>query len=249
MRDMLGKIVIITTLLVAFPAISAYAQSPPVVSGIPDQTIAEGQSFTTINLDDYVVDDSADNLMTWTYTGNTDLTVDITARVATITAPAEWNGSEAIIFRATDPDLLYDEDTAIFFAVTGINDAPVVAGIPDQIIADGNSFTTITLDDYVSDIDDHDSTLAWTYSGNTDLTVIITNRIATITAPSSEWIGSEAITFRATDDSLAFDEDTATFTVTSVNDAPVVTDIPGETIAEGGSFATITLDDYVSDDS
>ena len=38
-----------------------------------------------------------------------------------------------------------------------------------------------------------------------------------------------------------------TFTVTAVNDEPVVSDIPDQTILEGGSFVTINLDDYVED--
>ena len=47
--------------------------------------------------------------MAWTYTGNTELTVTIVNRVATITIPtADWNGAETITFTATDPGLLAD---------------------------------------------------------------------------------------------------------------------------------------------
>ena len=107
--------------------------------------------------------------MTWTYSGNTDLSVSIVDRVATITTPdADWNGSETITFRATDPGPLWDEDAATF-TVTAVNDAPVVTDIPDQTIAEGASFTTISLDDYVSDVDNSDAELIWSYSGNTDL--------------------------------------------------------------------------------
>jgi hypothetical protein len=90
---------------------------PPVVSGIPDQTIDKGQSFTTINLDSYVSDpDNTADQITWTYSGNTQLGVSIDSnRVATITVPnPDWTGSENITFRATDPGGLWDEDTAIF---------------------------------------------------------------------------------------------------------------------------------------
>ena len=41
--------------------------------------------------------------------------------------------------------------------------------------------------------------------------------------------------------------DAATFTVTAVNDVPVVDDIPDETVSEGTAFATIALDGYVAD--
>ncbi|MEZ5357585.1 MAG: tandem-95 repeat protein [Candidatus Zixiibacteriota bacterium] len=220
----------------------------PVVSDIPDQTVAEGATFTTINLDDYVSDvDNTDAEMTWTYSGNTELTVDITANVATITIPsAEWNGAETITFRATDPGTLFAEDAATF-TVTAVNDAPVVSDIPDQTVAEGATFTTINLDDFVSDVDNTDAEMTWTYSGNTELTVDITANVATITIPSTDWNGAETITFRATDPGTLFGEDAATFTVTAVNDAPVVSDIPDQTVAEGATFTTINLDDYVSD--
>ncbi|MBU8933230.1 MAG: T9SS type A sorting domain-containing protein [candidate division Zixibacteria bacterium] len=221
---------------------------PPVVDGIPDQTITEGSTFATISLDNYVADpDNTDDEMTWTYSGNTDLTVVITDRVATITTPgAEWSGAETITFKAADPDGLFDDDAAIF-EVTAVNDAPVVTDIPDQTIAEGGSFATITLDDFVSDADNTDEQMIWTFSGNTDLTVVITDRVATITTPGTEWSGAETITFKAADPDGLFDDDAAIFEVTAVNDAPVVTDIPDQTIDEGGSFETITLDDFVSD--
>ncbi|UCD18590.1 MAG: hypothetical protein JSV44_06720, partial [Candidatus Zixiibacteriota bacterium] len=194
---------------------------PPVVTDIPDQTISEGDVFATINLDDYVSDpDNSDAEMTWTATGNTDLTVDITDRVATIGIPdPEWSGSEIITFRATDPGDLFDEDAATF-TVTAVNDAPVVTDIPDQMILEGETFATINLDDYVSDADNADAEMIWTATGNTDLTVDIVDRVATIIIPDENWYGFETITFRATDPGDLFDEDAATFTVTAVNDAP-----------------------------
>ncbi len=221
---------------------------PPVVTNIPNQTILEGQTFTTITLDDYVSDvDNSDAEMTWSYTGNTELTVDITSRVATITIPdIEWSGVEVITFRATDPGSLWDEDPATF-TVTIQNDPPIVTNIPNQSVPEGSSFTTINLDDYVSDVDNIDADMTWSYSGNTELTVDITGRVATITIPDTDWNGNETITFRATDPGSLWDEDPATFTVTAQNDPPIVTNIPNQSVPEGSSFTTITLDDYVSD--
>jgi hypothetical protein len=186
----------------------------PVVTGIADQTINEGASFTTISLDNYVTDaDNADAEMTWDARGQSSLTVSIVSRVATITAPnADWYGSETIIFRANDPSDANDEDTAVF-TINAVNDAPVVTGIPDQTITAGSNFATITLDNYVSDVDNTDAQMTWTYSGNSSLTVSITDRVATITTPSPTWTGNETITFRATDPSAAYDDDAAVFTV------------------------------------
>ncbi len=222
----------------------------PIVSDIPDQTIDEGQSFTQIYLDNYVEDeDNADSEMTWTYSGNLQLIVTIDEnRVATIQTPdSDWYGSETITFTATDPGGLSGSDAATF-TVNNVNDAPVVSDIPDQTIDEGQSFTQIYLDDYVTDIDNVESDLTWTYSGNQELIVTIDeNRVATISTPNTDWYGSETITFTATDPGGLSDSDPATFTVNAVNDAPVVSDIPDQTIDEGQSFVSIALDDYVTD--
>jgi len=187
----------------------------PFIAGVPDQTIAEGEAFTTIALDEYVSDiDNPDTELIWSFKGNVELSVNIVDRIATITMPSsDWNGSETITFRATDPGGLWDEDPATF-TVTAVNDAPVVSDIPDQTITEGQSFAIINLDDYVSDVDNADNELIWSYTGNTELIVTIVDRTAMVSAPNGEWIGSETITFRATDPGGLWDEDAATFTVT-----------------------------------
>ena len=224
------------------------ANNPPVVGDIPDQSVAEGASFATINLDDYVEDvEDIDSDISWSYSGNSDLTVNIVDRVATIGIPSsEWVGEETITFTAEDLDGATDSDSATF-TVTPVNDPPVVGDIPNQTIAEGESFTTINLDDYVEDVEDEDSDISWTFSGNVELIVSIVDRVATISVPNADWNGTETITFTAEDLDGATDDDNASFTVTPINDAPVVSDIPGETIAEGETFATINLDDYVND--
>ncbi len=225
---------------------------PPVVSNIPDQSIAEGATFITIPLDTYVHDtDNTDSQMTWTYTGNLNLSVTInpSTRVATITPlNTEWNGSETITFEAVDPGELSDFDE-VTFTVTPVNDAPVVSDIPDQSIAEGGTFTTIPLDNFVHDTDNADSQITWTFSGNNQLAVTIdpATRVATITPLNTEWNGSETITFGAADPGSLYDSDDATFTVTPVNDAPVVSNIPDQTIPEGSVFIDIPLDNYVHD--
>ncbi|MBW1869794.1 MAG: hypothetical protein JRI73_11040, partial [Deltaproteobacteria bacterium] len=220
----------------------------PVVSDIPDQSIAEGASFATISLDDFVTDiDDPDAQIVWSYSSSSNLTISIVSQVATITAnDADWNGSELITFTATDTAGLFASDGATF-TVNPVNDAPVVAGVPDQTIVEGNSFTAINLDDYVTDIDNVASEMTWSYSGNVELSVSIVNRVAIVGLPDADWNGAETITFTAADPGSLNGSDAAVFTVTGVNDAPVVSDIPDQTVVEGSSFATIILDNYVSD--
>lgn len=115
----------------------------------------------------------------------------------------------------------------ITITVAEVNVAPTVTDIPDQPITEGQTFTLINLDDFVSDPDHADDQLSWAATGEIELTVSIVARVATITAPDLEWNGSEVITFTATDPGLLSGADAATFTVTGVNDPPTVTN-PGD---------------------
>ncbi|MDF1545872.1 MAG: hypothetical protein P1R58_12330 [bacterium] len=94
--------------------------------------------------------------------------------------------------------------------------SPVVSDIPDQTIDEGTSFLTIPLDDYVSDSDNSDAELSWSYSGASSLSVSIDgSRVATISPPSPTWTGTETITFIATDPGQLSGSDPAAFTVVS----------------------------------
>lgn len=225
---------------------------PPLVSDIPGQTIDEGNSFGPVYLDNYVTDpDHSAQEMIWSASGQIDLivTIDPNTRIATIETPhADWYGQETITFTATDPTLLKDSDQAVF-TVTNINDAPLVSGIPDQEIYEGESFEPIHLDHYVSDVDNDPEEMTWSYAGNGELSVNIdTNtRIVAIAIPHNQWHGSETIVFTATDPGGLADSDTATFTVIGVNDPPFVSGIPDQNILTGGHFEPIVLDNYVTD--
>jgi len=186
--------------------------------------------------------DDADSIITWSTLGLSNLTVDITDRVATISVnDPEWNGSETITFIAEDPLGLKDGDAA-GFRVTLVNDLPVVADIPDQTIAEGQRFSLISLDDFVADIDDPDSAITWTVHGDDNVTVNVDNRVAAITADDAEWNGINTLVFTATDPSGATDTDTSIITVTGVNDAPTLAKAIPDTSAEAEIAFLFVLD-------
>ncbi|MFH1101369.1 MAG: PKD domain-containing protein [Methanobacteriota archaeon] len=113
------------------------------------------------------------------------------------------------------------EDVCNSSIITHINAPPIVGDIPNQQINEGGTFTTINLDEYVHDIEDPDEDITWTHSDEIELIVDITDHVATITTPHVDWNGQETIVFRATDTGGLWDEDQATFSVSSVNDPPV----------------------------
>ncbi|MFH1337013.1 MAG: T9SS type A sorting domain-containing protein, partial [Candidatus Zixiibacteriota bacterium] len=67
--------------------------------------------------------------------------------------------------------------------------------------------------DYVQDPDDPDSVITWTHWGEVELSVDITDRVATITAPDPDWDGLETIWFKACDPAGLCDSNQASFTV------------------------------------
>ena len=89
----------------------------PEVRGIPDQPIAVGEAFTPFDLDNYLIEFDGD-AVSWSYSGNSELTVFIDGdNVATITTPSDdWSGSENVTFTATDQTAgsLADSDDATF---------------------------------------------------------------------------------------------------------------------------------------
>ena len=92
--------------------------------------------------------------------------------------------------------------------------APVVLDIPDQSIEAPNEFVSIKLDDYVSDPDNEDSEMVWTFDGSTKLIVSIKERVATIALSDIAWAGSETVTFTVKDPDGLSDSKSVTFTVT-----------------------------------
>jgi len=105
------------------------------------------------------------------------------------------------------------------FELEHITNAPTIhTEIPDQTVDQGSSFTSITLDNYVTDTNHSYTEITWTVSGCSQLSITIDNsRIVTITAIDNNWSGSESITFTATDPDGMTDTDAVSFTVLSVN--------------------------------
>jgi len=107
--------------------------------------------------------------------------------------------------------------------------SPVVSDIPSQSIDLGGRFTPIRVDNFVSDPNDPDSLITWTWSGNVSLRVTwnpTRRRIAV--RPPSGWTGSETITFTGTDPGGLSDSDAATFKVSESDGATMLSSTLGE---------------------
>ncbi|MBD3227437.1 MAG: PKD domain-containing protein, partial [Candidatus Lokiarchaeota archaeon] len=130
-----------------------------------------------------------------------------------------WHGIDLFMYQAYDGED-YSNLAKVYINVSSQNDQPIVYDIPDQEIDEGELFEQIYLGDYVEDIEDPDEDIEWSYSGNIELIIDISNRIATISTPHPDWYGQETIVFTATDTGGLNDSDDAMFNVNYVNDPP-----------------------------
>ncbi len=221
----------------------------PVVSFIPAQTILEGAAFAPIHLDDYVHDpDNTDDQITWQVRGGNALAVIIDAARIALIAPRDkdWFGIENLTFIAIDPGQMKDS-TIASFTITNVNDAPVIAAIPDQVTTEGMNFEPLVLDNFVHDVDNRPADISWTVTGQIQLQVRISQRVLSAIPMNSEWSGREALTLVATDPGGLSDTSRVIFIVQGVNDPPIITPIPDQQKRVGQDFDPIVLDDYVSD--
>lgn len=159
------------------------------------------------------------------------------------------NEATADTFRYVIANESAEVDTGLVtITVHPVNDPPILQAIPAQTIAEGTAFPALSLDTYVSDNDDPDANLVWEAIGAVTLVVTIdAAHTATVAQPHLNWYGQETITFRVTDPGGLHAQRAVTFTVTPVNNPPVVSDIPSQLMAAGGSFLPIPLDNFVVD--
>lgn len=187
--------------------------NPPTVTSTPVTSVNENASYTY----DVNATDPENNTLTYTLTqGRPGMTIDSSTGVISWTPGYSDSGTYTIKVTVSDGtnNVLHEYN----LTVNNVNRAPTFTQIPGQTITAGQSFTTINLANYGSDPDG--DSVSWSYSGNTNINVSITNNVATLTY--SSWTGTNNIEFKATDPSNAYGTSTAAFTVSS---APVGTEL------------------------
>lgn len=172
----------------------------PVISLLEEQRILGGEQFVPISLDEYILDeDHHPGEITWSHSGEKDLKVRITRRVLIVSPPSSgWTGSEIIVLQACDPDEQCAE-MEVIYTVERVNHPPELSKIDDQLIFPGEIFREVMLDDYLSDPDNQNSEITWSYSGNSSLDILFESRTASVMVPNDAWRGPETIRFTACD--------------------------------------------------
>ncbi|WP_459350060.1 tandem-95 repeat protein [Vibrio parahaemolyticus] len=198
--------------------VNAVNDTPVVESNIADQALAEDFTPYTIDLNTAFSDvDNVDGELTFSVSGNSNIQVAIVNGIATITPTADWNGSEALTFTATDPSGESVSQT-VNFTVAPVADivadkATVVEDTPTIIKVLGNDM--FEGDDKVVSLDTNNGPANGTVSVNPDGSVTYT--------PNDNYHGTDSFTYIVTSGGVS-ESTTVRVDVTPVNDAPVAKD-------------------------
>ncbi|MGR5163809.1 tandem-95 repeat protein, partial [Vibrio owensii] len=171
-------------------------------------------------------------------------TVEIVDGKLVFTPAENFNGDATISYTVSDGAL--EDEAEVSVTVNPLNDAPTTENaIPSQVLQEDFAEYTINLNDAFNDVDDADSELTFSVSGNSNIQVSIVDGIATIT-PTADWNGSEELTFTATDPDGESVSQTVDFTVKAaadivsdsaniVEDTPTILDVLDNDSFEGQS--------------
>ncbi|EGQ9315971.1 tandem-95 repeat protein [Vibrio parahaemolyticus] len=189
--------------------------APTVENAIADQVLSEDFDAYTIDLNEVFKD--SDSSLEFSVSGNSNVLVSIENGIVTINPTADWNGSEILTFKATDPSGESISQT-VNFTVAPVADivadkATVVEDTPTIIKVLGND--TFEGGDQVVSLDTNNGPANGTVSVNPDGSVTYT--------PNDNYVGKDTFTYVVTSGGVS--ESTAVeVNVTPVNDAPVAKD-------------------------
>ncbi|MDP8221509.1 MAG: tandem-95 repeat protein [Candidatus Stygibacter frigidus] len=192
----------------------------PVIN-LPETFSFEEDSSITDNFAPYISDIDGDSL-TLELEENEYITATIAGNIVTISAIANWYGTETITFSVSDNQSRATVSEQTDIVVVSVNDAPaLISPLEDIEVVEDYIPYMINLGAYFVDIDT--DTLEFSYTNSQpELTVILANGIMTISS-SENWSGYGTIMVTANDGEYEI-SDSFVYTVTPVNDGPVIND-------------------------
>src|SRR3989344_6055352 len=107
-----------------------------------------------------------------------------------------------------------------------IDDPPVLSDMPNVTFNEDLSNSSVDLDYYVTDLDNADSSLLWTYLGNVNVKINLNNSTHVVNfSANPNFYGQETINFSVKDPKNLSDSKNIIVNVLPVNDAPILNPI------------------------
>jgi gliding motility-associated-like protein len=228
---------------------TSFNENQPLYTTIPNQTISISQTFTTFDLDNYLIElDSDTVLYSIQNTNNVSITIDANHIVNISPINPLWTGSDTVRFVVTDStvnQLSGYQD--VIYAITPIipADTIILVGIPDQTIYSNQTFTKTNLLNHLAY--SYPDSVIWTVSSNQLITSIQSDSLVAV-FPSANWVGIDTIIVRATQiNSLTnYDVDTVIYTSNALPDTIILAGVPDQTIYNNQTFTKTNLLNYLA---
>ena len=206
--------------------LAAVSNTAPVLSAIGNQNLNEDAS---LNVSLSASDGEGDTLAYSLTSASSSLGASISGSTLTISPTADYNGSGSLTVQVSDGSLTDSESISV--TVNAVNDAPVLASISNQTT---NEDTSKQVNLSASDVDGDSLSYSVT-AASAELSTSVSGSQLIIT-PQADWYGTGNMTVQVSDGSLT-DSQTFSVTVNAVNDAPVLSAIGAQSLAEDGSLS------------
>ncbi|MBI1875987.1 MAG: tandem-95 repeat protein, partial [Acidobacteria bacterium] len=226
----------------------------PTISDIANQTIDEDHATGALG---FTVGDQETAAASLTVSGSSSNTTLVptanivfggsgASRTVTVTPAADQNGSATITVTVSDGAASASDTFTL--TVTAVNDAPTISGLTQSLtITEDTPTSALTFT--IGDIETDAANL--TVTGKSSNVTIVphanivfggsgANRTVTIT-PAANQSGQVTINVTVSDGTLSTDSDNLILTVTAVEDAPTISDIPNQTIDEDASTSALAF--------
>ncbi len=212
----------------------------PVLDAISNQVTPEDTPLTVMLS---ASDVDGDSLTFNTISTSGYIEVSVEGSILTVTPTQDFNGNGIIIVSANDG--VVESNTVTFtLTVTSVNDAPVLASIPDQTIAEDQS---LTLSLSATDVDGDN--VSYFAEINTDFVIIYVIGSLLNIIPNENFNGTAIISVTASDGTDDSGVETFVLTVTPMNDAPVLDAISNQITPEDTPLSIILSASDVDGDS
>src|SRR3989338_8596649 len=257
-RDGLGGSAVSNSVVLTVVALPV--NQPPVIAGLPDQTLNEDTSRdNAFNLNDFSSDpdnvDSQLNYVLAVTTSNQCGVVVDSGKNVDLTPQNNFNGFCDVTVTVRDPSGLSSSDVFRVIVVP-VNDNPnfdpLANPIPDQTWTQGTSRNNaFDLDNFFVDVDGDVLTYTASAADNPNITVVIGSGNVVSFTQAASFFGVERVVFTARDGlggSAVSNSVVLTVVALPVNQPPVIAGLPDQTLNEDTSRDNaFNLNDFSSD--
>jgi hypothetical protein len=234
--------------------------NPPIIAGLPDQTITVGQTIPVWDLFTFASDtEDSDSDLTFSIDSQSNpdvINCYVTGNRFLECGASQKAGYSDVTVRVTDTCGLSSTDTLRITVQSPppVNTPPMISGISDFTINVGQTITSIDLFGYAFDQQDLDSALVFSIDSQSDPSVIscsiASNRY--VQCGTAQKAGFSDIIIRVTDTGGLSDTDIFRITVQGTsppptNTPPMISGIPDLTISVGQTISLVDLFAYASD--